>query len=58
MRRLTFEELLEGEVSISLLNEPPQPVEVEMRLTAREIARRRWKMEIIAAENGMKGANQ
>ena len=32
--------------AISLINEPPQPVEVEMRrLTAREIAQRRWKME-------------
>jgi hypothetical protein len=42
-----FEDLLAGEVrSLSLINEPPQPVEVEMlRLTAREIARKRWKKE-------------
>jgi hypothetical protein len=45
----TFEDLLAGEVRLSLINEPPQPVEVEMlsarRLTAREIARRRWGIE-------------
>jgi hypothetical protein len=47
MKWSKLEDLLVGEVCLSLINEPPQPVEVEMprRLTAREIARRRWKME-------------
>jgi hypothetical protein len=48
MKRKTFEELLEAKVQISLINEPPQ---VEMRrLTAREIARRRWGMEDVRRE--------
>jgi hypothetical protein len=43
----TFEELLEGRVQISLLNEPPQPFAEEKsyrRESAREIARKRWRM--------------
>jgi hypothetical protein len=40
----TLEDLLEAKVQISLLNEPAQPTEPP-RESAREIARRRWKME-------------
>jgi len=40
MKRKTLVELLEGKVQISLLNEPIN--EPEVRLTAREIARKRW----------------
>jgi hypothetical protein len=47
-----FDELLAGVTCLSLINEPPQPVEVEARrLTAREIADRRWKMERSRNEN-------
>jgi hypothetical protein len=49
MKKARFEDLLAGEVSsLSLINEPPQPVEPEksyLRESAREIARRRWGME-------------
>jgi hypothetical protein len=37
---MTFEDLLESKVQISLINEPVEPI-----LTAREIALRRWKVE-------------
>jgi hypothetical protein len=40
MKPKTLVELLEGKVQISLLNEPIN--EPEVRLTAREIARKRW----------------
>ena len=46
---MTFEDLLESEVPISLINEPP--------LTAREIALRRWKVEPRVIE-GWKEVNQ
>jgi hypothetical protein len=36
----TFENLLEGKVQVSLINEP-----IELPLTAREIVKRRWKVE-------------
>jgi hypothetical protein len=40
-----FDDLLAGVASLSLINEPPQPVEPEKSYSAREIARRRWRME-------------
>lgn len=42
----TFEELLEGKVCLSLINEPPQPVEPGKSYSAREIARKHWGMEV------------
>jgi hypothetical protein len=36
----TFEDLLEGKVQISLINEPIEPP-----LTAREMVKRRWQVE-------------
>jgi hypothetical protein len=44
-----FEDLLAGEVCLSIINEPPQPIQPErreeaIRESAREIADRRWRM--------------
>ena len=48
MPKSTLEDLF-GDVCLSLINEPPQPVEPEKSYPAveiaREIARRRWGME-------------
>jgi hypothetical protein len=45
----TFEDLLEGKVQISLINEP-----IELPLTTREIAQRRWGMDREASEIGLR----
>ena len=44
MKKAKFEELFAGVASLSLINEPPQPIEPEKSYPAREIARRRWGM--------------
>ena len=40
MTRPTFEDLLESKVQISLINEP-----IELPLTTREVAARRWQVD-------------
>ena len=43
MKPKTFEELLEGKMELSLINQPCERRE-EAKESAREIARKRWRM--------------
>ena len=51
----TMEDLLAGEARLSLINEPPQPERREGE-SAREIARKRWRMIKREMRENEKGA--